>query len=345
MMLIGIGVVVAIGGIAAAFDHYVIFPIHRIGGERRIVFRLDAPYASVDLRSGAGPSDVATIETLTEDAEAHNPQWSYAVRNASVGILRIGIGTDEGMVAQPPLAMWQTNSGFSTAAATAPEPDWDAACPPSLFSFTAPTIPYGYAWHQRMRSVSTDAGTVLMPEARSGTRITLAKDLPMDFAADLGFGESSLDLSGLQITDASIETGASKAHIFCNTANPVLLRNCSVRARIGQCTFNGISNLNAQHFTFQGSVGSYHLGFEGKLTQNMDAIIDIGIGMCTLSIPPTACRVQVFYDDGFLSSFSFSGLAERRNGYWTSPGFNLSTSPILTLHLSSGAGKISVNYH
>ncbi len=344
-MLFGIGAVVAIGGIAVAFDHYVIFPIHRIGAEKRLVFRLDAPYASVDLRSGAGPYDVATIETLNEDPEAHNPQWSYALRNGNVGMLRIGIGTDEGMVAQPQIAMLEANSGFSPAVATAPEPDWGAACPPSLFSFTMPTIPYGSQWHQRMRSISTDGGTVFVPAPRAGTRITLAKDLPIDFAADLGFGESSIDLSGLPITDAAIETGASRAHIFCNEMNTAQLHNCRIHAGIGQCNINGISNLNADRLTFNGAFGSYNLGFEGKLTHNMDATVDLGIGICTVSIPPTACRVQIIYDDGLLSSYSFSGLTERRPGYETSVGFDHSTSPILTLHLSSGAGKISVVYH
>jgi hypothetical protein len=349
IVLIGIGTLVAIGGIAVAFDHYTIIPIHRQGGEKRLVFRLDAPYGSVDLRSGAGLSDVGTIELLSQDGDTHAPQWSYGLHNGTVGMLRIGIGTDEGMLLQQPLAVWQANTGFSPAAATAPQPDWGTPSLPSISSFTIPSIPNGYVWHQRMRSISTDAGTVLLPETRAGTRITLAKDLPIDFTADLGFGESSLDLSGLPITDARIETGASNAHIYCNSLNPVPLHNCSIRAGIslGQCRLNGISNLNAEHFTFYGGFGTYHLGFEGKLTRNMDAVIDIGMGMCTLSIPPTACRVQVIYEDGLLSSFSysFSGLVERRDGYWTSPGFNLSTSPILTLHLSSSVGKISVSYH
>jgi len=345
VMLLGIGAVAVIGGIAVAFDHYQIFPIHRIGGEKRLVFRLDAPYGSVDLRAGAGPNDIATLELLSENADAHSPQWAYGLQNGNVGMLRIGIGTDEGMVGQPPIAMWQTNSGFSPAAAITPQPDWGAACPPSLFSFTLPTVPYGYTTDRRMKAVSTDAGTTFTPEAKAGTRITLAKDLPIDFVADLGFGESSLDLSGLPITDARIESGASKVHVFCNQPNPAQLRNCFVHAGIGECTFTGISNLSANQFTFNGGFGSYHLGFDGKLTRNLQANIDLGIGMCTVSIPPTSCRVQVFYDDGLLSSFSFSGLQERRSGYWTSPGFDLSFSPVLTLHLSSGAGKISVSYH
>ncbi len=344
--LIGIGAVIAIGGIAIAFEHYTIIPIARHGGEQRLVFRLDAPYGSVDLRAGAGPNNVATVELLNEDADPHSsPNWSYNVRNGNMGVLNIGIGTDEGMNAGPPLAMWEARSGFSPASAIAPEPDWGAGRHPSLLSFSMPTIPNGAVWYGRMRSISTDAGTHLIPEARAGTRITLAKDLPIDFGADLGFGESTLDLSGLPITDASIETGASKAHIYCNVPNPVPMHNCTVRAGLGQSNFNGISNLNADRFTFHGGLGSYQLGFEGKLTHNLYAVVDIGIGMCTLSIPPTAGRVQVFCEDGFLSSYSFSGLVERRDGYWSSPGFELSRSPVITLRLSSGAGKISVSYH
>jgi hypothetical protein len=52
----------------------------------------------------------------------------------------------------------------------------------------------------------------------------------------------------------------------------------------------------------------------------------------------------VFYDDGLLSSFNFSGLTKRREGYATSVGFDQSTRPILTLRLSSGLGRMSVSY-
>jgi hypothetical protein len=349
-VLIGIGTVVAIGGIAVAFDHYTMFPIPRKGGEQHLVFRLDAPYGSVDLRAGAGPNNIATVELLNEDADPHAPQWSYSVKNGN-GMLRIGIGTDEGMIAGPPIAMWQARSGFSTAAAIAPEPDWGTTNSngnvnhPSLFSFTMPSLNSGNVWHQRMRLISTDAGNRMIPEGRAGTRITLAKDLPIDFGADLGLGESSLDLTGLPITAASIETGASKAHIYCNAPNPLPLHRCMIRAGLGQCNFNGISNLNADQFIFHGGLGSYLLGFEGKLTHNLDAVVDMGVGICNLSIPATAGRVQVFYDDGLLTSFSCSGLVERRDGYWTSVGFDHSTSPILTLRITSVAGKISVVYH
>jgi len=195
--------------------------------------------------------------------------------------------------------------------------------------------------------VITDGGTVADNGSSNaeGTRIFLSKDLPIDFAADLGFGESSLNLSGLPIVNASIETEAARARICSYEANPQILGNCQVRAGFGECTFCGISNLNAKHFNFHGGVGSYHLSFDGHMMRDLDAQVELGLGVCSITIPPTSARVQVFYDDGVFSSYSFSGLVKRREGYATSVGFEHSTSPVLTLRLSAGAGKMSVSYH
>ncbi len=345
IVIISLGSLAGLAALAKAVESYMLEHIGRTGGEQRVVFQLDAPYGSVDVHSGALAVDVAMIETLNEDGNSHSCQWSYGVREGGIGMLRIGVGTDEGMKGSPPIAMWQTHSGFSPARALAPQPDWARPVPPQLFSFSMPSISSELVWGPVRKVISTDGGTVVIPESRAGTRISLARNLPMEISANLGFGESMLDLTGLSITSALIETGAARATICSREQNPVPMRNCNISSGMGLCTICGISNFNSDRFGFKGAFGSYHLGFDGKLTHNMDAVIELGVGVCTISIPPTACRVRIFYEDGLLTSFDLSGLVDHHNGYATSPGFNYSTSPILTLHLSSGAGKMSVNYH
>ncbi len=308
-----------LGGLTFALDRYFTNHINRFGAEQSLVFQLDAPFGSVNLEAENNPNDIATVETLTEDAEAHNCQWSYGL-NGTVGMLRIGIGTDEGMRSEPPIAMWRANSGFSLASSTAPQSDmgspmldrssnefssdYQSSKRPSHSYFGSPAPLYGgfgYVGHFTPRTISTDAGSKVEVASPPGTQIYLTKSLPLAFSANLGFGQSRLDLSGLPLMNALIETGASQAYIYCMKPNPQTLHVCSVRAGLGQCTFQGISNLNAERFTFHGAVGSYHLGFEGRLTRNLDAVVELGLGMCSVSIPPTAGRVQVFYEDGLLS--------------------------------------------
>ena len=120
---------------------------------------------------------------------------------------------------------------------------------------------------------------------------------------------------------------------------------CRINAGFGEFSMDGISDLNTDRFIFSGGVGYYSLNFNGTLTQNLDATVEVGMGKVAVNIPPEAGRVQIYYDDSYFSSFSFSGLSKRRDGYYTSGGFEQSKAPILTLHLSSGLGKMIVNYH
>ena len=338
------------GGLTYALQRYFTEHIARRGPEQSLVVQLDAPYGSVNLGAGNDSRDVATIETLSDDAATHNCQWSYGVRNGTVGTLRIGIGTDEGMRASPPIALNYANSPYSLARDPDAQSDMGSR-PRHIPRYFLSPIPgsmgysYEFVYRGPLRSVSTDAGTRMDAPAAAGTQIFLTRNLPIDLSANLGFGISQLNLSGLPLMNAFIETEATQAFIYCNSENPEALRSCAVRAGMGPCTFTGISNLNAYHFAFHGAVGSYHLGFDGRLLHNLDATVEVGLGFCTIAIPPTAGRVQIFYDDGFGSSFTFSGLSIQRDGYATSPGFEYSRSPILTLHLSSGLGRIAVSYH
>jgi hypothetical protein len=209
-------------------------------------------------------------------------------------------------------------------------------------------------------AVRTDYGAVITPiEPYYGGRINsyasmskntdryqlnLTQDVPITINAIFGFGESSMDWSGLSIATAFVETGASDTKLAIRTPNPIQMTFCRVNAGVGSVRIDGICNMNAGRFDFSGGVGYYKLNFGGKLSRNLDANVEVGLGKVSIDIPPDAGRVQVFYDDSFFSSFSFQGLNKRRDGYVTSVGFDQSTAPILTLRLSTGMGKMEVRY-
>lgn len=353
-MLLPLVVIVATAGASIALEKYFRKEITSTGREQQLIVMLNAPFGSVVLRPGTPAGVIAAAESDDNEGEGNSLRLRYGIRNQTIGILQIGVGTDEGMVDPNRLAaVWRAN-GLSLASSNS-RVQSDLGIPARLQSFEPAPEPIRqlqplatpFAQRVHFEMVSTDAGTFIRPvmEKMSQTRIFITRDLPSSLNASFGFGEATLDISGLPLTSATIETGASKATVISNGPNAQPMSVCQVNAGIGECRVDGIANFNATKFVFNGGVGSYQLGFGGHLTRNMEAFISVGLGKCHISIPPDAARVQVFYDDGLLNSFNFNGLTQRREGYATSPGFDLSTRPILTLRLSSGLGKMSVNYH
>jgi hypothetical protein len=144
--------------------------------------------------------------------------------------------------------------------------------------------------------------------------------------------------------NANIQSSASRTHITSHTQNPVAMDACTINAGLGECIVDGICNFNCKTFSFSGGIGYCELHFTGNLQRNLDATVEVGCGKVVMNVPPTAGRVQVYYEDNMFSSFACLGLNKRRDGYYTSVGFDQSLAPVLTLRLSSGVGKMVVNY-
>ena len=328
VILASLGVIAA-SGIVFAIYKTVDYPVQRDGRETRVNVMLSVPYGSLTLVAGTTPKNVALLQM--ESAEETMPfhvRYSYNPIGTT-GSLRMTIGSDEGMLeTNKPLAQaWKANSNYSLASTNAIHSDYGDVSPAGgAFDLLKPPP-----------EISHDES--------DHAKVFLTRDIPVSISAQLGFGESLLDLTGLSLTSAYIETGSAKTEIKMSEHNPIPMSRCKINAGFGEFSMDGISDLNADRFDFSGGVGYYNLSFNGKLTKNLDATVEVGLGKVAINIPPEAGRVQVIYDDSFFSSFSFSGLAKRRDGYYTSVGFDQSSAPTLTLHLSSGLGKMIVNYH
>jgi hypothetical protein len=219
-------------------------------------------------------------------------------------------------------------TGFSLASAGTVRTEWGDAISPS------PSYPAN----------AIAPNTTLLSDDNDRYQLYLTKEIPVSISAIFGFGEAMLDWTGLALTSAYIETGASNARVTVKAPNTYQMTGCKVSAGIGSFIMDGICNLNANRYEFSGGVGYYKLFFNGKLQRNLDARVEVGLGKVTMDIPPDAGRVQIYYDENVFSSFSFQGLSRKREGYATSVGFEQSTAPILTLYLSSGMGKMEVRY-
>jgi len=328
---ISVGLLVACAGVAFAAYRLVSKEIHRSQdhSEKRLNVHVYAPFGSLAVTPGTYSDIVAKLD-MQADESGDDPEMylRYGVTQSGVGNLRVSVGDDEGSLqTSPPLAMWKAAS-------------------PSLFS-TANFITSDNGAVYRYGFEPRDIAPTPAPQPANGdykARLYLTRELPMSLNAQLGFGESYIDLTGLGLERAYIETGASKVHIVCSAQNKTPMSLYQISAGVGECTLDGICNTNSSKFEFNGGIGYYTLDFGGQLQHNMEATVSVGLGKVSLNIPPQAGRVQVFYDDNLFSAYNFSGLSIRKSGYATSAGFDQSTAPILTLRLSSGMGKMVVVY-
>jgi hypothetical protein len=327
-------VLFTITGIAYAAYRVVSHEIPRGKTETRLNVHVYAPYGSLAIAPGASGGSIARLD-MEADESGEDPAMylRYGVSQVGVGNLRVSIGDDEGALQQHrPVAMWGARSQQLLVNTN------------YITSDNGAGYSYGYERnHQTFTPIPMRPGP-RQQESAYKSRLYLATDLPTSLNAQLGFGQSYIDLSGIPLERAYIETGASKARVVFGSANPTPMSVYQISAGVGECALDGICNSNAAKFEFDGGIGYYSLAFGGELQRNMDATVSVGLGKVSINIPPQAGRVQVFYDDNLFSGYNFTGLAIRRSGYATSVGFDRSTAPILTLHLSSGMGKMNVVY-
>jgi hypothetical protein len=330
--------VVTLAGVVFAVARIVRYPVAKQGKEQRINAIIKVPYGSVVLNSGTDPDKVAMVESQTDDPD-ENPSMHIRYTGNSNGTqttLRITLGSDEGMLDRPneiARGWYSSSPNFSPVSFSAVHTDAGSFIPASALTSDAPNSDYIYS---------------PVPTAKSDndiSRIYLTRDIPISLYAEMGFGESLLDLTGLALIGTTIQTSTSRTRIIARSPNPTPMSTFTVNAGLGECTVEGICNFNCSAFDFTGGVGYYELRFNGNLQKNLEASVSIGCGKVVLNIPPESGRVQVMYDDNLFSSFSFQGLVKRREGFYTSVGFDQSKAPVLTLRLSSGVGKMIVNYH
>ncbi|MBS1904651.1 MAG: hypothetical protein JSS75_13165 [Bacteroidetes bacterium] len=301
-------------------------PQHR---ENRMNVIIKAPYGSVGVYGNGDPNLAAIIETKADDEDDPPPMhYRYLTSSDySIGTLRITLGSDDGMLQRKQeLAQgtWASNGRFTLTGAGTIQTDGGTHYVRDVNDFYSP-----------------------VPSAKSSddySRVFLNPTIPINLWAETGFGESVIDISGLAVVGMGIQNQASKSRIVARTQNRSVMEFCNVNAGLGECTMDGICNYNVKTFKFTGGIGYYELNFTGTMQRDLDANVEVGCGKVVINIPPGAARVQAFYDDNLFSSFSFSGLNKRRDGYYTSVGFDQSRAPILTLRLSTGVGKMVVSY-
>ncbi len=170
--------------------------------------------------------------------------------------------------------------------------------------------------------------------------ISLTRDVPIDLELQFGAGEANIDLGGMRIRNLDLSTGASKTRLAFGAPNPIAAQTIKIEAGAAELTVTGLGNLRAEHYEFQGGVGSTTLDFGGAWNRNATATVQMGVGSVKLRLPRgLGVRID---RSSFMSSFDAPGMVKRDGSYFSSNWS--SAAHRLTIDVDAAFGSIDVEW-
>src|SRR5262245_9936396 len=168
--------------------------------------------------------------------------------------------------------------------------------------------------------------------------LALSPRVPLDLNLQFGAVEADVELGGLRLEKAMIQTGASDTNVRVSRPNPL---TCSTaRFEVGAAKFaaEGLGNLNCEDLSFSGGVGDVTLDFTGNWRTDGTVEIDMGLGSLTLRLP-RGLGVAV-HKTSVLASFDSQGLIKRGQVYY-SEAFDKAERK-LNINIDAALGSIKV---
>lgn len=171
--------------------------------------------------------------------------------------------------------------------------------------------------------------------------ISLSDAVPLSIEAELGAGKSNFDLSGLNISDLSISTGASKSSLAFNEMNKGEVNKLRIETGVSKFSAENLNNANFRSMSFESGVGSYYLDFGGELRRTVDVTINVGLGAVTVVIPKKI-GVKVKYEDSWLSNLTIDDeFIRKKKGIYESENYSTADGR-MNVYIESGLGSVKV---
>lgn len=194
----------------------------------------------------------------------------------------------------------------------------------------------------KSESDRTSGGESESRSLRGGTwtlRFTTA--IPVAFDIEQAVGKGVYDLSGLQVRDFNLNSGASDVTLRFDQPNAIEIDNISIESGVSRFSGKQLGNANFKRFRFQGGVGSSTLDFSGALEREVDVDVEMALGAITLVIPPET-GARVFYEEGWLSHIDYERDFRRVEEHqYTSENFATARGR-MNIRIDAGPGSVKL---
>lgn len=171
--------------------------------------------------------------------------------------------------------------------------------------------------------------------------LKFSNTIPISFDVELSAGNGDFDLSGLQVKDFTLSTGASDVSLSFDEPNKTFIDNLSIESGVSKFVGRNLGNANFKRFKFQGGVGAYTLDFSGTITNEVDVDVSVGLGVLTIIVPRDV-GARLFYEKSWASRLDYGNDFHTVNedeyeteNYDDAPGK-------MNIRIDSGLGSIKV---
>lgn len=165
--------------------------------------------------------------------------------------------------------------------------------------------------------------------------------IPVSFDIELGVGKGDFDLSGLQVKDFTLSTGASEVSLAFEEKNKATIDNINIEAGVCKFTGRNLGNADFKRFQFAGGVGSSLLDFSGKLDREVDVDIEVGLGVLTIVVPQEV-GARLFYEESWISKIDYTNdFQPTADNEYVSDNYNRASGK-MNIRIDSGIGSVKV---
>lgn len=175
-----------------------------------------------------------------------------------------------------------------------------------------------------------------------GQRMELAISprVPVTLDLELGVVEAEVDLGGLSLVEATIETGASEGGIVFSRPTLRPCRRLGIQVAAAEFIAEGLGNSNCERIEFQGGAGDLTMDFTGEWQHQGVTAADVRLGFGALTLRfPSQLGVSITLSR-FLASFDPSGFEKRGDVYYSSN--YESAAAKLDLRVQAALGDVDV---
>lgn len=192
-------------------------------------------------------------------------------------------------------------------------------------------------WHEGERSRKKKSLDI----SSSTWRLLYTDAIPISFDIELGLGGGDIDLSGLNVKDFDLSTGASSVKLAFNEPNRNTIENMSIEAGLSKFRALGLGNANFKKLHFEGGVGKYSLDFTGRLEREVDVYAEVGLGALTITIP-AAVGARIMYEKNWICELDIDREFEEVEDDVFQTDNYVSASGKINLRLEAGFGTVRI---